>query len=158
MPYLYMMIGVPASGKSTWLKKTIKNPSRCDILSTDYYIDQYAEAVDRTYNEVFSEFISQATREMEKDLKFAVDNDLDIYWDQTNLNRKTRANKLRKIPSHYKKVAVVFPIPEVNEWVRRLESRPGKTIPSDVLVNMINTFAEPTLDEGFDEILEVNNG
>jgi predicted kinase len=158
MPTLYMMIGVSASGKSTWLKNTITSPSGNDIISTDHYIDQYAESVDRTYNDVFSEFISQATREMEKDLKIAIDNDLDIYWDQTNLNRKTRANKLRKIPSYYKKVAVVFPIPEANEWVRRLESRPGKNIPSNILVKMVNTFVEPTLDEGFDEILEVNNG
>ena len=157
MPTLYMMIGVPASGKSTWLKNTITSPSGNDIISTDHYIDQYAESVDRTYNDVFSEFISQATREMEKDLKIAIDNDLDIYWDQTNLNRKTRANKLRKIPSYYKKVAVVFPIPEVNEWVRRLESRPGKNIPYNILVKMVNTFVEPTLDEGFDEILVVNN-
>lgn len=150
MSNLYMLVGVPGSGKSTWLKNIGVPNFNCMVVSSDYYIDQYAEEHGKTYSEVFAEAVGWATQMMEEDLEFAIENDLDIYWDQTNLNAKTRMKKLAKIPFSYKKIAVVFPVPEREEWLRRLDSRPGKTIPRHILENMLKSFEMPTTDEGFD--------
>jgi hypothetical protein len=46
----------------------------------------------------------------------------------------------------------VFKIPETNELMRRLASRPGKNIPWESVADMINKFEMPTAEEGFKEI------
>jgi tRNA uridine 5-carbamoylmethylation protein Kti12 len=55
----------------------------------------------------------------------------------------------------YSAIAVVFATPEPDELARRLASRPGKTIPPEVIERMIENWEEPTLDEGFKEIWRV---
>jgi gluconate kinase len=55
----------------------------------------------------------------------------------------------------YEHIAVVFATPEMTELKRRLASRPGKNIPSEVMVQMIKGFQMPTEDEGFIEIRRV---
>ena len=84
----------------------------------------------------------------------AVKNDGDIVWDQTNLNRKTRAKKLIMIPDYYEKIAVVFPVPD--DLDKRLANRPGKTIPYHVMKNMIDSFEYPQMDEGFNVIVRAD--
>ena len=59
------------------------------------------------------------------------------------------------LPSNYQVVAVVFPTPDTKELVRRLNNRPGKTIPDEVIQNMIKSYEEPTEAEGFDKIIHV---
>jgi len=57
------------------------------------------------------------------------------------------------IPKHYIKVAVVFDKPNHAEWVRRLNSRHGKTISPYILESMEKSFVYPSLKEGFDLII-----
>ena len=154
-PTLYMLIGAPATGKSTWVmryRQVMKRPAI--IYSTDDYIEMLAEETSDTYNNVFnSTNMKQAELWAEQNLKIAIKNELDIIWDQTNLNKKSRKKKLAKIPTHYTKIAVVFNLPPITEWELRLESRPGKMIPRAVLDSMIFSFEYPTLGEGFYKII-----
>jgi len=154
MSTLYMLIGVPASGKSTWVEEFTKR-NNCIVLSTDNYIQSLAEHKNLTYDEVFEHAIKEATAELKRELAWALKYGMNIIWDQTNLTPKSRRSKLGMIPGHYHsdyhKIAVVFPTPAFAEHARRLE-RPGKTIPAPVLKSMIEQFTPPTLDEGFDEI------
>jgi predicted kinase len=154
---VYMLVGVPASGKSTWtccLMDDYVNES-VFLYSTDEYIQGAADAEGKTYNDVFQSTIKEATACMNESLAEATFAGMDIFWDQTNLSAKARMGKLSKIPKDYRKVAVVFPIPEAEELQRRLDSRPGKTIPSHVMESMIGNYVPPTRDEGFDEIIEI---
>ena len=153
MPEFYMLIGIPASGKSTWLKKNMKPNSV--IVSSDDYIEKEAKRLGKTYSEVFASTVKAAHAHMNSALKQAIKDKKNIYWDQTNLNEKTRNGKLANIPSGYKKTAVYFKAPSGTELARRLNSRPGKEIPVDVMVNMIKTITKPSKSEGFDEIIEV---
>ncbi len=148
MPILYMLVGVPGSGKTTWIKN---NKHDAVVLSTDNYIERYAMKTGKTYSEMFKELIGVATDQMEKDLVQAVRNERDIIWDQTNLTAKSRRTKLNRIPKDYKKIAVYFSVP--NDLRDRLASRPGKTIPEPVILSMINQLQPPTKEEGFDEIV-----
>ena len=154
-PVLWMLVGVPGSGKSTWITSKFDHVEVHDdicVASTDDYIDVYARKNNSTYDEVFKEYIKTAEKLMYGCVKNAVEGNCDIIWDQTNLTRKTRAKKLIMIPDRYRKVAVVFPTPELEELGRRLASRPGKTIPKHVMDSMIASFQYPEYDEGFDEI------
>jgi predicted kinase len=156
MTTLYMLIGVPGSGKSTWLNRQSLNTAQ--VLSTDDYIQARATELNSTYSEVFDQFIKPATAQLELDLESALAAEKVIYWDQTNTTVKSRAAKLRKIPSDYRKVAVYFATPEALVF-QRLEARgtaTGKWIPSSVVRSMIQTLEQPTLSEGFDEIRTLN--
>ena len=155
-PTLTMLVGVPASGKSTWIEQQgFWDRTDLMILSTDNFIESVAVGMGKTYYEVFQDTIKQAEKNLEECLQIAIKNDMDIVWDQTNLTRKSRKYKLRRIPSHYKKVAKVFSIPAQEEWHARLTSaeRAGKIIPTNILQAMAANFEPPTLDEGFDLII-----
>jgi predicted kinase len=153
-----MLVGVPGSGKSTFVDSQIDNEADRDesifIASTDNLIEYYAKSSWRTYNEVFKERIKEAELAMYRDVMDAVAAGRNIIWDQTNLTRKTRAKKLVLIPDFYEKIAVVFPTPDEAELKRRLDSRPGKTIPAHIVKSMIDTMERPEKDEGFDTIMD----
>jgi predicted kinase len=161
-PTLYMLVGLPGSGKSTWInRKTDKIGYPHIVLSTDEYIESEALREGKLYHEVFKEYIKDAEKFMQEDLETGIRKDIDIYWDQTNLTAKTRAKKLAKIPAHYKKIVVVFEIPE-EEIKRRLEKRKnetGKFINPGIVENMLKTYERPTLggfsQEDFDEMIIV---
>lgn len=149
-PKLYMLVGVPGSGKSTWLKSQDWSGD-CVIVSTDHYIDLEAAAQGKTYNDVFESAIKDATARMKADIASAVKEGKDIIWDQTNTTVKSRKSKLASVKDYYK-IAVVFNVPEEAELTRRLESRVGKSIPWHVMDSMIEGFSMPTEEEGFNEI------
>jgi len=157
MPTLYILIGVPGSGKSTWLKANKSDNGV--VVSSDNYIDAYAKKVGKTYSEVFKEYVGKAITNMRNDAKHGFKNNDDVYWDQTNLTRRSREEKFHMVPSHYKKVAVLFEIPEENEHKRRLNTpeRQGKIIPNNIMNNMKKNLEFPTENEGFDEIICIKN-
>lgn len=152
MPDFYMMVGVPGSGKSTWLRDNFPHPAV--YCSTDSIIEMRAQRDGKTYNDVFKEHIDSATRQMEDTMRWAFSNDVNVVLDQTNLTPKSRARKLSAVPKGYRKIAVVLSVPEREEWLRRLD-RPGKTIPRHVLENMLTTYQPPDELEGFDQVINV---
>lgn len=152
MNKLYVMVGVPGSGKSTWIKNQTWMLG-LPVVSTDTFVEQYAYNQKKTYSEVFDEYMPIAVKLMANQVAICQANKLDIIWDQTSTTIATRAKKIRMLPEYYK-IAVVFKTPEPEELARRLASRKGKNIPDEVMQNMIAQLeAEPpTMEEGFDEI------
>jgi predicted kinase len=150
MAKCYQMIGVPGSGKSTWISNQ-EWANDCMIVSTDDFVQAYARSVGKTYSEVFDEFMPEAVNLMAKQVVEARELGKDIIWDQTSTTVKSRARKFRMLPD-YEHVAVVFETPSRIELRRRLNSRPGKEIPEVVVEGMIMSFEIPTEEEGFKEI------
>ena len=153
MPKLYMLVGVPGSGKSTWIKNQIW-ALRLPVVSTDTWVEDHAKREGKTYSEVFEEYMPIAVRIMTNHVRVAQANGHDIIWDQTSTTRESRAKKFRMLPEYYA-IAVVFPTPEPEELARRVASRPGTTIPPEVIARMIEDWEEPDLSEGFKEIWRV---
>jgi predicted kinase len=158
MNTVYILVGVPGSGKSTWLHK---NQLELNILSlsSDEVINTIGDIFGYNYDEIFNDVVGFANRVFLDFVdKYSTDETLDmnIALDRTNMSKKTRSPFLKKFKD-FRKVAVVFPTPEKEEWDRRLNSRPGKTIPKYVLESMARNFEMPTLEEGFDEVIVVEN-
>lgn len=150
MPTCFQLIGVPGSGKSTWISQQ-DWAKDCVVISTDDHVERFAAERGSTYSEVFKEYMPRAVEMMAQDVIAARKADKDIIWDQTSTTRASRARKFRMLP-HYRHVAVVFPTPAPKELMRRLANRPGKDIPQHVVNGMIKNFEMPTEHEGFDEI------
>ena len=155
MSKCYILIGVPASGKSTW---TNTNDHLYDaIASSDATIEAVAESYGFTYSETFKDLISFAQKVFERDLQSAIDLGDNIIIDRTNLTPKVRKKFIDQFKkAGYEVIAVFFETPDVVEWDRRLRSREGKFIPQDVLNSMANNLTYPSLDEGFDKIIGSN--
>jgi len=150
MPKCYQLIGVPGSGKSTWVD-TQDWAIACAKVSTDKWVEIYAKEVGRTYSEVFVDFMPTAVDLMAKEVVMTREMNRDIIWDQTSTTIKSRTRKFNMLPD-YEHIAVVFRTPEHNELMRRLMSRPGKEIPDHVVASMIASWEDPTEEEGFKEI------
>lgn len=155
MPKAYILIGIPGSGKSTWIAQQPFEWDRTVIASSDSYVERFAKEKGKTYSDVFKDYIRTATSLMDADVKHAIENQLDIVWDQTNTTVGSRAKKLKLLPNNYEKIAVVFSTPEDRELARRLASRPGKTIPPEIIASMKSQLHEPLESEGFNKIIYV---
>jgi predicted kinase len=150
MPKCYQLVGVPAAGKSTW----IKNQDwllGLTIVSTDAFVEDYAREQGKTYIEVFEEYMPTAIDLMSEQVVFARKHGHTVIWDQTSTTVKSRARKFRMLPD-YEHIAVVFRTPNLDVLKERLASRPGKDVPWEVVQGMIDNFEMPTEEEGFKEI------
>ena len=152
----YQMVGVPGSGKSTWIANQ-EWAKRCHIVSTDYWVELEAARLKKTYSEIFTEYMPKAVNLMAANVVAIREMGNDIIWDQTSTTIASRAKKFRMLPD-YEHIAVVFKTPEHKELVRRLSSRweSGKIVPEHVVASMIASWEDPTEEEGFKEIWYVD--
>jgi predicted kinase len=150
MAKCYQLVGVPGSGKSTWIDSQ-DWALTCARVSTDKWVEIYAKEVGKTYSEVFVDFMPTAVDLMAKEVVVAREMGRDIIWDQTSTTVKSRARKFNMLPD-YEHIAVVFKTPEHTELMRRLNNRPGKDIPDHVIASMIASFEMPDEEEGFSQI------
>ena len=150
MSKLYVLVGVPGSGKTTWIKNQ-DWALGLTIVSTDAFVEDYARQQGKTYSEVFDEYMPTAVKLMAEQVTRARDLGHTIIWDQTSTTKASRARKFNMLPDYYA-IAVVFGTPSRIEIRRRLDSRPGKEIPEAVIEDMIASFEMPTEEEGFKEI------
>jgi predicted kinase len=150
MPKCYQLIGVPGSGKSTWISNqdwAVDIP----VVSTDNFVEAYAKEQGKTYSEVFEEYMPIAVRLMANQALICQANGLDVIWDQTSTTVVSRTRKFNTLPD-YEHIAIVFKVPELPELMRRLDSRPGKVVPFNVVESMIQNFEPPSEEEGFKQI------
>ena len=153
MPKAYILVGIPGSGKSTWIKNQTWALG-LTVVSTDAFVEDYARAQGKTYSDVFEDYMPEAVDLMVQQVVRARDHNHDIIWDQTSTTVASRIKKFNMLPG-YEMIAVVFPIPGKEELTRRLNSRPGKVIPDNVIQQMIDSFEMPTTEEGFTKVIRV---
>jgi predicted kinase len=158
MPRLIVLVGLPASGKSTWRANFLNSLDSIDdwcVISSDDIIEEECAKVGCTYSEGFERFAGYAQGVMRRRARRAANQGKNVIWDQTNMTPKARKSKIRTFPD-YTAEAVVFSVPDtvLNE---RLKSRPGKEIPKHVIDGMARSYVAPSKDEGFTKISYVRD-
>jgi predicted kinase len=159
MKTCYLMVGLPASGKSTFVESM--KTQNTFVYSTDSYLDNKATELGLVYDDVFADYIDEATQNMNRGVDVAIRENRNIIWDQTNLGVKKRSKIIRRMTNaKYDVCCICFDIPKASsdffEWERRLKNRPGKTIPPFILENMIDTYVEPSIEEGYSGVRMYN--
>lgn len=140
---LYVLCGTQASGKTTLAKKMEKEQG-CIRYTFDEYAGSNAPAESK---QTFEKFCQDITKDLLKGK--------DVVCDSLFTNIKRRKLFLDKIPKGIPKKVIVLTTP-FDECMKRNEKRETKVDP--LMLHIIHkTFQPPTLDEGWDEIIEYTN-
>lgn len=144
---IYMMIGIQGSGKTTYSNK-LKNELNIDILSSDILRDQRKDLKE--------EFIFP---ELYKLCRTKISNNEDFIYDATNITPKVRKRFFDNvlINNNNADVIAVYFIPNVELAQERVKIRNldknERYLPLEVIKEYAKNLVEPTLEEGFKEIL-----
>lgn len=147
MAILYMAVGLPASGKSTWAKNK-KDELNFIIHSSDKLREElYGDVNDTTHN---TEIFIELHKRIKSDLKA----NQSVYYDSTALNSKRRIAFLKELKHiSCKKVCVLFCTPY--ELCLERNSKRDRVVPEYVMQKMYKNFQVPFMEEGWDEIILV---
>lgn len=145
------LVGLPCAKKSTYAHQLIQATaiiSRDDLLTYTYPDMTYNKAYQyvhsdparlQIFNKAFDKLITQRSREQK-----------DLVVDLTNLSLKSRRSMMQRFP-HAQFKCVVF-LPPFSSVVQCNQTRPGKSISTDILINMSKSFVMPVKQEGFTDI------
>lgn len=151
-PFVMMLIGPTLSGKSTYIRNNYPN---VQVISRDEIVMEVFGS--RDYNLAFKEVDQkEVDRVLAKRLKDKNDLKTNVIIDMTNMTVKRRMATLRNFDKDFSRIAVVFPILSDEEYSKRnigRNAKENKWIPPFVIKSMIDSYQEPTLDEGYDRII-----
>lgn len=154
-PEFIMLVGLPGSGKSTYIDKLLSQNSDkyFVVLSSDNILSAMADAEGLTYAEAFNQYAGQADKKFKIQFRQAKNDKSNIIIDRTNLTVKGRNKFLSQLPKEYHTKAIIFGVDraELDRRLQKREIETGKHIPKHVVDNMEQSYVEPTASE-FDRI------
>lgn len=152
-PFCVILVGPPLSGKDTFLSKL--QIDNLEIISRDSIVLDLCPNM--TYNEAFSSVNQKLVDKTLKDkVKQASSENKNVIINLTNLRKKSRRSFLLKFGAEYKKIAIIFPILSMDEYVIRNSSRTeseSKTISIKVIKDMIDGYEPIDELENFDKVI-----
>lgn len=146
MSKLVMTVGVPGSGKSTWVRNNFPDiiPVSRDAIRFEILDERGGDYFDYE-DEVFDKFIHQIIGSLVVD-KVTI-------ADATHLNKKARAKVLNKVCKFADEIECVWIDTELDTAIERNELREGRArVPRGVIRRMYFSMEEPQLEEGFNKI------
>ena len=155
MRILYVLSGLPGSGKSTWGFLFNKSHPNTFIISSDNIRKEIGGEFQYFGNEakVWDEYYSRANR-YASDLK-----DCSVILDSTNLTNEIRKGIIKRVPSFDKYVLVIFEVPFEICIERNKMRSPDRIVPQNIMENMHNTYEK--LDEDtkrlFQDVIYIDN-
>lgn len=153
-PFVIVLIGPPASGKTTWIKQNFPTTnviSRDDIVMEVYGSKNYTEA----FKNVDQKEVDRILHERLVDANLQKKN---VIIDMTHMASKRRKHNLNYFSNDYYKLAVIFPILSEDEYERRNKKRieeENKDLPMHVIKSMISSYQPVSADEGFNKIISL---
>jgi len=203
-PRIFVLVGPPSVGKSTWIKNTFRDTIPY-VINRDDIVEQVASTYGWTYDDMFVtppedttigesdekygevqvspswmtwaqsvfSLVMKANGAVQKAfnqrVSGAVPSGLDVIVDMTNMNAAARARALNAIEGRqddYEKIAVDFKFEGAEDVIMRVAQKraeaaermgKSKTIPPAAMQRMMGAYEAPSLDEGFDSIVEMDN-
>lgn len=149
---VYLMCGVPGSGKSTWIKENLdkfegttkvvsRDKIRFAFLENSTSLDYFSRE-----KEVWNEFIKQIKESI-------IFNDNTII-DATHLTKRSREKVLVHLENCY--ITIVWVKVPLETALARNEKRTGlEYVPPRVIEKMYNNFETPIFSEGFCNLIIV---
>ena len=151
MNTLYITVGLPGSGKSTYVKNFIKDKD-IEYLSSDSLRAVYGKSEeDQTVTPLVFGHIKRKVDEFLKDGK-------NVLVDATSVNRKERSDYINTAKKYGAKVvAIVFKMDRQGliDRNKKRGEQGGREVPTFVIDKMLAKFEEPSYDEGIDVIIYV---
>lgn len=148
---LYIMCGVPGSGKSTWIQKHIDSfDGKVFLVSRDtirFSLLGDNEEYFAHEDEVYNIFIKQ--------IKLGLENYDIVIADATHITVGSRRKLFNALGASLKDVKVIAMVikNDLETIEKQNDMREGRArVPLASLRHMYNSFTIPTLEEGFDEI------
>ena len=151
MNTLYITVGLPGSGKSTYAKEFIKGKD-IEYLSSDSLRAVYGKSEeDQTVTPLVFGHIKRKVDEFLKDGK-------NVMVDATSVNRKERSDYINAAKKYGAKVvAIVFKMDRQGliDRNKKRGEQGGRVVPDFVIDKMLAKFEEPSYNEGIDVIIYV---
>jgi len=148
MSKLYLLCGIPGSGKSTWAKQKLDEGLFSEIYSSDEYRERYLNDInDQEHNELIFKLL-------QADIINALAKDKDVCYDATNLSRRNRIRFLSKLSSTVEKIVVVFNT-SLEDAINNNNNR-DRNVPTSVIRRFAFQAEYPKIEEGYDKIITVN--
>jgi predicted kinase len=159
MPRLFVLIGPPGAGKSTWRARHLAKYPNTAVISQDDLVDAFAAQRGITYSHAFRIApMKEFAATVKIRFKEAVERGDDIILDRTNMRRKARHWFLNAARG-YQTTAVVFHTDPIvlEDRLHRRGKATGKFIPANVVQDMLCGYEPPDLAE-FDSIKTIRSG
>ena len=148
---LYITVGLPGSGKSTYVKNFIKD-KEIEYLSSDSLRAVYGKSEeDQTVTPLVFGHIKRKVDEFLKDGK-------NVLVDATSVNRKERSDYINTAKKYGAKVvAIVFKMDRQGliDRNKKRGEQGGRVVPDCVIDKMLAKFEEPSYSEGIDVMIYV---
>lgn len=144
MTKMFMMIGLPASGKSTLAEQIAKSEDAEIVSSDNIRKELYGdENIQGDNNKVF--------RILQERIINGLKNNKNMIYDATNISYKTRIAFLQRLNKlEVEKIAIMVATPYEDCLIRN--SQRERKVPEEVIKRMYNNFYVPQYFEGFDDI------
>jgi predicted kinase len=151
MKTLYICVGIPGCGKSTWTEKQTKDAWSSHVIN----MDAIRFEVTGNHSDQSKNYIVH-TKAVER-LKVALAEGIkNVFWDNTTVAPKYRKPLIQLAKDFkYRVVAVFFEVPL--DVAKARNSGRSRVVPVEVLDRMFNSLIPPSLNEGFDEIIKGGN-
>lgn len=144
---LIMMVGIPGSGKSTWVKNNFPNivPVSRDTIRFELLDERGGDYFDYE-DEVFDKFIHQIIGSL-------VTDEITIA-DATHLNKKSRARVLNKVRKFADEIEAVVLDTDLETAFERNDQREGRAwVKHGIIRRMWFSMEMPEETEGFNKII-----
>lgn len=151
MPIVQILIGLPGSGKSTYARWKAEEKGWVWISSDEIRKELTGSEDNQSVN-------SKVFETMYKHTVAALESNLNVIYDATNLSLKNRRHFIQQVKTKFLKtyfIATVFAVPYETCCTRNSERE--RTVPQYVIDRMLKSFAVPAQGEGFNKIEIIGN-